>query len=574
MAQSRKAAKPNADVVSRLKQLWERLRRKSHVPLDERKVLVAELFSLINGRVKDLVFKHDSVRVIQTALKYANQPQRLGIANELRGEFRSLAESRYAKFLIAKMLVHGDNEIRDMIVPEFFGHVRRLMRHPEASWIVDDIYRTVATRQQKNKLLLEWYGPEFVYLNKPSSDNATPESSQLSEILAASPEKRAPIMQYLREFINLLVQKKATGFTMLHDAMLQYFLNVKPGSSEGTEFIELLKGDEEGDLMKNLAFTSSGARVVCLAFAYSNAKDRKLLLRFYKDVIKMLASDPFGHLVLLTVFEVIDDTRLTAKSIFPELLNQGALEDDRNAELLHELTDLTARIPILYLFAEDKAKWLLPETDHAIIDEVRTIRSETSKKSPEIRRKELIKAATPTLLDFITSSADKLVETSFGCQVLAEVMLSAEEEDADSSKRDSALSAIAATPKSNPDAIPTPHAGRMLKALVQGGRFDPSTKKVSKVEPPLGFQSKIYENIQGEAEIMKWTTTIHPFVIVALAESDEEFEGKKELLAVLKKNKKVLEALAAGGDGKAKKGEGNTGGPARSAAKLLLQQIK
>ncbi|KAI9870944.1 MAG: pumilio domain member 6, partial [Pleopsidium flavum] len=120
LAQERKASKPNADFVARTKKIWERLRRKSHVPLAERKELVTELFDIITGRVKDFVFKHDSVRVIQTALKYANLDQRKMIARELKGEYRGLAESRYAKFLIGKMLVHGDAEIRDMIVPEFY----------------------------------------------------------------------------------------------------------------------------------------------------------------------------------------------------------------------------------------------------------------------------------------------------------------------------------------------------------------------------------------------------------------------------------------------------------------------
>ncbi|KAL8937661.1 MAG: hypothetical protein Q9216_004313 [Gyalolechia sp. 2 TL-2023] len=45
LAQERKAAKPNADSIARTKKLWERLRRKSHVPLEERKKLVAELFA-------------------------------------------------------------------------------------------------------------------------------------------------------------------------------------------------------------------------------------------------------------------------------------------------------------------------------------------------------------------------------------------------------------------------------------------------------------------------------------------------------------------------------------------------
>jgi pumilio homology domain family member 6 len=107
LAKERKAAKPNADSIARSKKIWERLRRKSHVPLEERKALVAELFDIVTGRVKDFVFKHDSVRVIQCALKYSNMAQRKIIAEELKGEFRILAESRYGKFLVAKLVVEG-----------------------------------------------------------------------------------------------------------------------------------------------------------------------------------------------------------------------------------------------------------------------------------------------------------------------------------------------------------------------------------------------------------------------------------------------------------------------------------
>jgi pumilio family protein 6 len=107
LAQERKAAKPNADLIHRSKKIWERLRRKSHVPPDERNELVLELFGIVTGRVKDFVFKHDSVRVVQTALKYANQDQRKAIAKELEGDFKQLGESKYAKFLISKLLVHG-----------------------------------------------------------------------------------------------------------------------------------------------------------------------------------------------------------------------------------------------------------------------------------------------------------------------------------------------------------------------------------------------------------------------------------------------------------------------------------
>ncbi|KKK22297.1 hypothetical protein ARAM_005008 [Aspergillus rambellii] len=532
LLQERKAAKPNADMIARSKKLWERLRRKSHVPLEERKKLIAELFEIITGRVKDFVFKHDSVRVIQTALKYANTEQRKQIAQELKGSYKELAQSRYAKFLIGKLIVHGDAEIRDTIIPEFYGHVKRLIRHPE---IVDSGRHLPDSR-----------------------DTGTESEPATGMILEENPAKRSTIMHFLLELVNQLIQKKTSGFTILHDAMLQYFLNTKPGSSEASEFIELIKGDEEGDLVKNLAFTKSGARLMALALAYSNAKDRKQLTRFYRDTIKMMAGDLHGHIVLLAAYEVIDDTKLTSKLIFPELLNQGSDAEARGEELLYQTTDLTARIPILYPFVGDKAKWLLPDSDHEILKEIREIRKETSKKEPSIRRQELIKAASPTLLEFIAARADALLETSFGCQFINEVLF-----DADGDKS-AALAAVAVAAKSKADAD-SPSVGRTLKSLVQGGRFNSAEKKVEKVEPALDFHGVLYEQIQDD--VMSWATGPNVFVVVALAESDD-FEKKGELLKALKKGKKALEkASAAGKDGK-------KAGPAGSGAKLLLEKIR
>jgi pumilio family protein 6 len=94
-------------MIERTKKLWEKLRLKSHTEKEERNKLVAELFEIITGRVKDFVFKHDSVRVIQCAVKYANMEQRRMIARELKGEFKQLAEGKYSKFLIAKLLEKG-----------------------------------------------------------------------------------------------------------------------------------------------------------------------------------------------------------------------------------------------------------------------------------------------------------------------------------------------------------------------------------------------------------------------------------------------------------------------------------
>lgn len=563
VALERKAAKPNADVIARSKKLWERLRRKSHVPLAERKELVAELFEIVTGRVKDFVFKHDSVRVVQTALKYANIDQRKMIARELRGEYKGLAESRYAKFLIGKLLVHGDDEIRDMVVPEFYGHVRRMIKHPEASWILDDVYRGIATPTQKAKLLREWYGAEFAIfkMEGPSSTSA-----DLKEMLGKHPEKRTPMMRSLHELINQLVQKKTTGFTILHDAMLQYFLNVQPGSEEATDFMELLKGDEEGDLLKNLAFTQPGSRVICLALSHGNAKDRKQILKTFKTLMQTLAYDSHGHQILLAAYDVIDDTVLTAKSVFPELTAKDLSFDVQTQTLLASAIDRNARIALLYLFA-GKSKAILPPEDLTLLDEIHQIRLQTSKKLPETRRKELLASLSPPLLTLISYNAETLVQTSFGCQFLSEVLLSA------TGDRGPALRAVAALARSSPQILQTPAAGRMLKTLVVGGRFNPRTGSIDPADSPLGFHDLFWGKIQDD--VLTWAVSDNSFVVVGLLEA-EGFGGGEELKEVLRRGRTQLKQAAevvakVVEDGKGNKKEKLESG--NKGAELLLSMI-
>jgi pumilio homology domain family member 6 len=500
------------------------------------------------------VFKHDSVRVIQCALKYATPEQRRQITTELKGSYRELAESKYAKFLIAKMVVR-DHESRDAVVEEFFGHVKRLIRHPEASWILDDIYRTIASKQQKAILLREWYGPEYVLFGKDrknASTSAGGESaiSELSEILTQHPEKRGPIMSHLREMTNQLVQKKTTGFTILHDALLQHFLNCKPGSPEITEFFSMLHDDEEGDLLKNLAFTKSGSRLLCLCLAHGSSKDRRGIMKFLKTHIKLLAGDQYGCNVLLTAYDVIDDTVMTAKTIFPELLGKDLDAEAREQELLAQAEHLTARIPLLYLMTADAPRRLISGERALLMSEVHEIRKETSKKDPERRRLELLDHIAHPLLDLIKNHAAYLIQSLHGCQFITEAILGCTGV-VDVSQALATITSLVTEKLQDKDkqeekdrTISTAAVGRMLKTLVQGGWFDPATQSVKLAEPPLKFHQMLYSALKAngsDAGIVGWTNGPNSFVIVAMLEA-EDFEAKEELKKVLKKNVKKVDS--------------------------------
>lgn len=548
---------------------------------------MAELYGIITGRVRDFVLKHDAVRAVQTAIKYSTPEQRKQIALELQGTYTQLAEGRYAKFLIGKLLVHNDDEIRDIIIPNFYGKVRKLINHSEASWILDDVYRTVATKEQKALLLREWFGPEFTIKELTKDVKAT---SDLKQILEDEPTKRGPVMKSLLELINTLVQKGMTGFTMLHDAMLQYFTNTKPGTEEFNEFVELVKGDETSDLLKNLAFTRSGAKLASLLLAYGTAKDRKTLLKAYKDTIQLMSGDQYAHIVILTAFDVIDDTKLTSKTIFPELL--GEKEEEMAQNVVAAANNANARITLLYLL-EGFSKALFP-TSHAydleVLKEVHEIRKTTSKKEDVNRRSELAALISPSLIAAIAASPSDLTASPFGSQFVADVLLSGIGE------KQQALEALAQSVSGSPKQEPaedeiatrphianTPFGGRMLKSLIQGGRFDKAVGKVKLIDPPLGFSNILYPVIKDS--IMDWATGPSSFVVVALLES-EEFTSVEELKKTLKKNKKLLQKAAeeptaeqkaakeaAEGSETAKKGKKTEAPVGNKGSKLLLEKL-
>jgi pumilio family protein 6 len=480
---------------------------------------------------------------------------------------------------------YSDPEIRDLIIQEFYGFVKRLINHPEGAWIMDDIYRAVATPEQKARLLREWYGAEFAIKGLEAKIT---ESSDLAVILKESPERRKPIMGYLEGQINSLIQKKLTGFTMLHDAMLQYFLVCEPGTEQANDFLEHLKPDptlKEGeeadnvDLMKNLAFTKSGSRLVSLCFAYGTAKDRKLFLRPYKDNMELMAYDVNAHHVLLAALAVTDDTKLSSKSIYGELLPSN---DTLSEKVLNLVNDARARTVLLFPFVSD-ARWLLDDNTRERLAEIYAIRQTTSKKDPNVRMQEVAKNIEPQLLSAVTARASDFASFAFGLQFMGEVLVGAP--DVEPAKRKEALAEVArlsqsildsSLPAAAADNKASSHGKNMLKMLVQGGKFDAATKKVVPVEPALGFADLLWNEIKGS--VIDWATGQGSFVIVALTEA-EGFEGRKDVLKALKKDKKKLEAAAGPAPEPADKKKGKKGDKASQAprgnagARILLEKL-
>lgn len=92
----RRAAKPHSSLLTEAKRVWAQARRTDITPA-ERKTHVDALMDIVRGHVKELVLKHDASRIIQTLVKRGTTREREEVARELKGQYKSLAQSRYSK---------------------------------------------------------------------------------------------------------------------------------------------------------------------------------------------------------------------------------------------------------------------------------------------------------------------------------------------------------------------------------------------------------------------------------------------------------------------------------------------
>jgi len=67
---------------------------------------------VIRGKVKEIVFKHDASRIVQTAVKHGGQKERDEIATELKGKYKELAQNKYSKVSTGFLSQNAANRLR------------------------------------------------------------------------------------------------------------------------------------------------------------------------------------------------------------------------------------------------------------------------------------------------------------------------------------------------------------------------------------------------------------------------------------------------------------------------------
>lgn len=506
LRQERKLKKAHGQEIQEIKIVWERLRAKT-MPNETRKKLVQQAFDLCKDRFKDLVLRHDSSRVVQTIFKYSDQEKRTAITNALKGSYVELAKSAYGKYLLVKMMHYGNAKVRKQIIDELHGHFRKLMKHREGAYVIEDCFRDYSTASQRRQILREFYGGEFALVRDAGQDKAN-----LAEIIAEKPDKRPFLLENLNQVITSAVNKGSIGFEIIHAAMLEYVRNINPEGSDRETFVDLVT-----EQFAEFVHTSDGSHVAMLILALATAKERKKLLRALKPFGDKLATDQYGNLVLTTVFSTVDDTVFVTKSFLP------IFEDQIVDLMVHKY----ARRPLLYLLTGRSPRYFGKDILERF-DEVDKLKAATSKKDDETRRQELLKQFAPLMYRAVADSAAELMKDPLGMQFIGELLEHGGEEE----NRQAAIDAVVREfsgsvelVKAHP--LANPVSSRILKVMV---------KQVPEVREQVADLA--LKNV-GE-----WAAGPGTFVIVALLESLDNPAALKKAVA---KHKKAIKSSDAKG---------------------------
>lgn len=443
-------AKRFSDIYTSLvsvKQFGEKLRR-SDCSQKERIKLISKAHTLLKNNYSKVVLTHDMSRIVQWVFKYSDSTIRQDIFNELQPLLLSMIESKYAKNCIKIMLKYGSPEMRSNIVSSCYGNVVRLMSHSVSVPILELIYSKWSTDIEKICLKQEFYGDMY----KMAKDKNV---KTLFDVFKTAKDMKSATLTAVKGNLTRILNKGLVRCPLIHCVLLEFLSNCS--NEDRTEMIVTLR-----NFILELSESKIGSKVAVTCIWNGTNKDRKIIMKCLKENVKNVAMSEHGYIILLALFDSVDDTVLLNKLILSEI----------QTELTEIALNEYGKHVILYLVARRDShhfpplivKYLEQGDDNA-----------TSKKPANIREKALLDSICDPLLEaIITNTAVWMSNSSIVMVTLAILKVGTGE------KLINAFNSIAAfiTDKKSKieekgsKCVPIEHSGThmMLKKLIQNDK--------------------------------------------------------------------------------------------------------
>ncbi|XP_077266321.1 pumilio and CPL domain-containing protein penguin [Temnothorax americanus] len=388
LKRKRKAKRLNDDVafdkVIRAKQIGEKLRR-SDCKSVNRVTLTQTLHNVLENHYGKVIFTHDVSRVVQCTIKYCEEHIRRAICHEIKPLVVEMLRSKYAKNCVKAILKYGSQEIRSEVISEFYGNVVKLMSHSVSASLVEHTYRTWCTNLDKIYFKQEFYGD--IYKLEKDKD-----VKSLSDVFKIATDMKLATLSAIKTNLVRILNKGFVDSTLLQTVLWEFLCVCSV--EDRSELIVMLRS-----YVITLCQTKMGARVAAQCIWHGTSKDRKIIMKALKGNVKAICMSKNGHMILLALFDSVDDTVLVRKIILSEL----------QEDLVNIALSEYGKHVILYLVARRKPFYFSPD----VVEYLRQgDGNSASKKLADIREEELLEAIRDPLFDAII--ADTAVWLSTG----------------------------------------------------------------------------------------------------------------------------------------------------------------
>mmetsp|Transcript_22161 Transcript_22161/g.25227 ORF Transcript_22161/g.25227 Transcript_22161/m.25227 type:complete len:635 (-) Transcript_22161:86-1990(-) len=433
----RQSHRRHADIVLEAKNIWNKLRLKTNTK-EQVKELEEDLLKLLlmsssdkaeGTLVGEIALQHDASRVVQAAIQFATTPeQRLQLTQALSSQMVEISKNPYAHFCVLKVIQYGhthDATVRALL-QTFKGNLCKLSVHAVGARVIEMLFSTLSSKQTR-ALRQEYYGPHFSLFN----DNAEEIGNTLAENLKRQPQHEAVSREFLyRNILSKGMEKNLYGFGYFQQLLWEY-VEVLPDD----EFVSSLLSQLSEQAL-HLISTRAGTKVVMRCIARGTAKDRRKIMKALKGYARSSLMHRDAYLAILQLILVTDDTVTLHRLCLAELLSDGDDKDDddekEEEEKTHPLMEFAidenaSKLFLMLLISDDeeeRRKYLDP-----LELEVLETTSSTSKKDPELRRKELVTYLTPALRSLCTNHASELSNSIPGTKVLLQAYKCFDDDD-------------------------------------------------------------------------------------------------------------------------------------------------
>lgn len=406
------------EVMAQARQQWESLRTEK--PGSKRGVeLVGKLLELLGGRLLEFCWRHDGSRVVQGMILRGSQEQKKTVFEEIlegcgKEDWCRLVGDRYGRHLGLKIVKSGGRKVRDTVFQDFVrGGVGELMKGVYGAEWLDSVYQTSFNGRQRKEAGVELL---FVRERKLYENIIMPKVKKLEDGETVTFEKAlelvgkefAPmVLRNARNYLTSLMEKDSIlRSALVHSALLEYLTVLVNRYSDdptlATSFAQALAPS-----LVHLTHTKHGAMLSIMVIKLIAAKHRKQAVRSFKSHVRKILEDDAGHVALIALIALVDDTVLLSKQIISEILSSSALAAETARIPAPEKQDFDyikticshpyARTLVIYLLHGSDSRYFNPELYGSIWRPLGDPFPNNSKKDPNVRRSEMSKLFIPML---------------------------------------------------------------------------------------------------------------------------------------------------------------------------------